>query len=147
MIDSGWVEVVGRRDPGAPAAVPGTADGLADGSDGLAGAAAGPRWAAEFAIGVPVLVLGIVLALAAHALRPAAVGPGGAHVFAAAEARDLRFALELFHRENGHYPENLKQLETDHWIAPGTLGSRARPVRYDADAASDTYQLEVTPSP
>src|SRR5205085_12339488 len=79
------------------------------------------RWGRElvFAAAVSVTLVGLRLTARLFA-PPAAAHAPAEEVAVAAQVRDLRFALELYRREQGRYPERLAELlESRTLDAPG----------------------------
>jgi hypothetical protein len=66
-------------------------------------------------------------------------------VFAAAQLRDLRIALDLYRRERSAYPPRLEELVKDAWIAPGQARMRGYVLYYRPLRGGDDYQLELQP--
>ncbi len=77
---------------------------------------------------------------ALRADRPDHVPDG---VFAATQIRDVRLALEVYHREHAHYPARLEDLAEDRWIEHSQLTVGGRLLHYRLDRAHDTYELDV----
>jgi hypothetical protein len=137
MVEAGWLEAVGRRDPGPARAA----------AEPSSVARSEPRaWVRQLTLAA-VLVLGVVvLRVGAHALR--ALFPArGADVYAAAQLRDLRLALDLYRREQGVYPARLEDLPSAHWIPAARLRVPGHQVQYSSQRAGAEYRLELTPAP
>jgi hypothetical protein len=109
MLEAKWIEVVGRRDPGQIPATP---------------AVETPGQAGSRRLSVlRELAFAAFVAVAAFGLRygggrvsaSTAVAPSH-DVFAVAQQRDLRFALDLYNREHGAYPASLDALVDARWI-------------------------------
>jgi hypothetical protein len=81
--------------------------------------------------------------LGAQGLQPPTAARGTDTVFTAARLRDVRLALELYHRENGHYPKRLDDLVDDRWIGREQLGTRDALLHYRPDVERDDYVLDV----
>jgi hypothetical protein len=64
-------------------------------------------------------------------------------VYASANLRDLRFALDLYARENGHYPAKLEDLVEGRWLAPDQAHFEGYAVHYARDAAGQRYDLAL----
>ncbi|HVP15234.1 MAG TPA: DUF4388 domain-containing protein [Terriglobales bacterium] len=137
MVEAGWLEPVGRRAPG-PARPAVEAPPVTQ--------AEPRRWVRELTVAV-ALVLGVALlrvgAHTLHSLSPAR----GADVYAAAQIRDLRLALDLYRREQGVYPARLEDLPPAHWIPAGRLHIPGHQVRYSLGRGGADYRLELTPAP
>ena len=96
MVDAGWLEVVGRRDPGL---APPPLDPA-----GRRARPRGARWERDLAVAVLLIAAVAVLRVTAHFVTPAAPRPAATDIFAAAQLRDVRMALDLYRREHGAYP-------------------------------------------
>lgn len=136
MHDSNWIEFVGRRDPGrSPAPAPAPA------SDRPA------RERAPFVreAAVALAVLAAVLGLRFVGSRLPGVTPvAPAHdVFAAAQVRDVRYALDLYRRERGSYPPRLEDLVEDRWISRDQVRLPGYVLLYRVDAGGQAYQLDL----
>ena len=138
MFESQWVEFVGRRDPGyvppvTPIAPP------------VRNAHRAPAWFREVAVGLAVLAaVGMVRFAAAHVPQARAPEPG-TDVYAAAEVRDLREALELFARERGAYPRKLEDMADDRWLAESQLHVPGYVIRYHMVDGGRDYALALQP--
>ena len=145
MLEAGWIEIVGRRDPGIAStatAAPGAPQvGAAD-----------PRSQAtlsrqvltrELIVGLITIAVTVGLAFAARTLHPAATETRGPDVFAAAHERDLRFALDLYRLDRGEYPTRLEDLAADGWIAPHRLRDSGHALRYRPAPGRQQYELEL----
>lgn len=136
MLQENWIEVAGRRDPGVVTAATET-----------------PQESRRPPV-VPILrelAMAAVVAVAAFGLRMAAdrvatvtAPPAGHDVFAVAQMRDLRFALELYRREHGHYPAKLDDLVDARWIAEEQEKIPGYRLTYRAPAAGGDYRLELS---
>lgn len=138
MMEAQWIEFTGRRDPGlAPAPVvpaPPQRDGHRR-----------PAWARELAVGAIVLAsVALVRFAAVHV--PSVRPPNAARdVYAAAQARDLREAVELFARERGGYPRRLEDLVEDRWLDAGQLRVPGYALHYRMLDSGRDYDLGLTP--
>ncbi len=137
MHDANWIEFVGRRAPGLappPVRFP----------EPEARAPRAPlRLHRELA--VALLVAAAVFGLrwvAAHAIRPASNPVDD--VFAAAQVRDVRYALDLYRLERGSYPARLRDLVDDRWIARDQVKLPGYRLVYRLDP-SGSYRLDVRP--
>ena len=99
----------------------------------------------EVAVAV-VVVLVIVLA------RLSAVGLAALHettpandVYAAAAARDLRAAVDLYARERGEVPRRLEMLAEDRWVDPRQLQVPGYVIRYRVLEDGSGYDLSLQP--
>jgi len=139
MLESNWVEMTTRR-IGAPPPEP---------------VAAAPIHApARRRFGfVREMAMMILIGAALLGMRAATrlLEPYTAHrattddVFAAAQLRDLRVALDLYRRERSAYPPRLEDLVKDAWIAPGQVRMRGYVLYYRPLRGGDDYQLELQP--
>jgi hypothetical protein len=132
MMEAGWVEFVGRREPGAVAAP--TAK------------ASAPRAAVgrELVAAAVAVVVALGLAFAGRALSRTAVAPAPADdVFTATQTRDLRRMIELYRRDHGDYPVQLSQLVEDDWITAGDLANPSFPLAYQHTPMARDYQLRA----
>lgn len=141
MHDSNWIEFVGRRAPGKVppppiAAVPAKPAAHRGGRG---------RIARDLALSAAVLAAVFGLRTVAGLLPSPAAAQPARDVFAAAQERDLRYALELFHRERGTYPPRLADLVEDRWIARDQVTLPGYVLAYRADATGQAYWLELRP--
>jgi hypothetical protein len=133
MLDAGWIEFVGRRDPGVPAAMGPTHR-------------AAPRRVSPLR---EVVVIGAALALAAglrlgaDAVAARAPGTVAADAHAVARQEEIRLALELHRRERGSYPDDLEALVNDRWVAPDQVRLRGYRFRYHSYPGG--YELALLP--
>jgi hypothetical protein len=114
MLEAGWIEIVGRggdRPLTAPAPAP-TAPSAA---------AARSLWTRELAVAAAVVLSIVLLRVASHALDGVAASGSGPDVYAAAQMRDVRLALDLYRRERGAWPARLEDLVEDRWLADDQL--------------------------
>ena len=68
-------------------------------------------------------------------------------VYAAAQVRDLRYALDLYARENGHYPARLDDLVEDHWVGADQVSLAGYIVLYRRESSGRDYRLDLKPRP
>jgi hypothetical protein len=137
MLESHWIEFAGRRDPGVTAAIP---------------AVRVPRLgvprrslARELAFAALVIAAFLGLRFGARFIAPAAARPEVNDVFAVAQLRELRFALDLYHREHGNYPLRVEELVDGHWIAPDQARVPGFILSYRPDRGRQDYHLELQP--
>jgi len=72
--------------------------------------------------------------------------PAPAHdVYAAAQMRDLRFALELYERERGHYPERLEALVSEDWVHAQQVEIPGYRLEYTPVDGGNDYRLDLAP--
>ncbi|HEV2105767.1 MAG TPA: DUF4388 domain-containing protein [Candidatus Eisenbacteria bacterium] len=139
MLEANWIEFVGRRDPGltpasaAPAPVPTHASRRR------------PSLVRELALAVLVVAMLLGLRFASAGLpvvdRPAPQDD----VYAATRIRDLRFALDLYRREQGVYPRRLTDLVEDRWLSRDQLQVPGYDLRYHAGDAGQDYRIDLVP--
>jgi hypothetical protein len=135
MLQANWLEFVGRRDPGM--SEPSSSEHVAT----------KPR------ARVPVLreltlaaiVIGAFMGMrfAGHAMLPGDPGMPGNDPFTVAAVSNVRFALDLYHRERGAYPEHLQELVEDRWISADQTRVAGYSVRYRRAADGTDYQLDL----
>ena len=137
MLEANWIEVVGRRDPGLPEEAPRAAARTTE----------RPVSLLREALVVALLIAGVLgLQSGARALEPRARVLKD-DIFAAAQMRDLRFALELYRRERGAYPGRLDDLVEDRWIPADLLRMPGYALRYGAAVDRHNYRLSLDPEP
>ena len=133
MMEAGWVEFVGRREPGATV----VAEAKPSGPQGRA-------LLREIAAAVIAMAVVFGLVLAGRALSRTAVVPAAAvDVFTTTQVRDLRHILELYRRDHGDYPTQLSQLVEDDWITPHDLANPTGQLVYLHTRSMRDYQLTV----
>jgi hypothetical protein len=135
-MDAHWIEFVGRQDPGKtppPAAVV------------VKPLRARHPWLREVAVSaLAVLALAGLRWTSGHTSILATALPRQ-DVYATAHVRDLKYALELYARENGHYPARLEELVDDRWVAPDQARLDGYLVLYRPDAGGQRYHLALKP--
>jgi hypothetical protein len=141
MLEANWIEFVGRRDVAAADPAAGSAESEAATK---AAAIARPRLklGSELVVATTALVLALALAWGGHVLRSSPVSPAATDLYRASSLRDLRFALELYHRERGRYPAHLEELITDRWITREQVRLAGPRLRYATDGDHRTYTLD-----
>jgi hypothetical protein len=136
MVEAGWIELVGRRDS-RPVRPP---------VESPAAAHPEPRaWRREVALAGALVAALILLRVSSHWLAPRATQPAGTDVFAAAQVRDLRLALDLYRREHGVYPARLEDLPEARSISAGQLRIPGHLLQYRSQRGGLDYRLELTP--
>lgn len=154
MIESGWVEVIGRREPeaGTAAITDGPPAGVEPAPPRKAGRLAGRaarsrtmrRFIEQLREAVVILVVAVAVAALARLgrnLTERAQTPAQ-DVFVAAQLRDIRHALELFHRVEGHYPRRLQELVDGGWVPASQLRFPGMELSYKR-ADDDRYGLAI----
>lgn len=139
MFDSGWLEVVGRRDPGlapAPVILP------------VAERAARHPWERDLAVAALLIASVAVLRVSAHLFTPAVSRSAAVtDVFAAAQLRDVRMALDLYRREHGAYPGTLHDLVETRWLSRDQLRIAGHDLSYRCGDDGQQYRLELNADP
>jgi hypothetical protein len=138
MVEAGWVEVVGRRDPGRsplPLDLP------------RAARQTRPLWRRELATALVLIAAITLLRLASHFVLPDARRPATADVFAAARVRDVGMALDLYHREHGVFPGRIEDLTEASWVAREQLRVPGHVLRYRSESDGQQYRLELIAEP
>lgn len=138
MVEAGWIEFVGRRDPGlapAPVAAP------------VVVRVARPSWLREVAVALVLIAAVAALRMSSRFAAPEAAHPGAVDVFAAAQVREVRLALDLYRREHGVYPARLDELQEARWIEPEDLRIPRHVLRYHTRRDGQDYGLELIPDP
>ncbi|HEY6196008.1 MAG TPA: DUF4388 domain-containing protein [Candidatus Eisenbacteria bacterium] len=138
MMESQWIEFVGRRDPGIASATPAAAAPARD-------ARHTPVWTRELAVAAGVLaIVALVRLAAAHVPAGRPLDPES-DVYAIAQTRDLREAVELFARERGEYPHRLEDMVEDRWLQPAQLKVPGYTVHYRVVDGGRDFELGLSP--
>jgi len=139
MLEAKWIEVVGHRDPGTSAPPPPREPKRAQ----------GPRrpllW--ELVVAALTVTLFAGLRFAAQQVGPVAPPRPEDDVYAAAQLRGLRVALELYRREHGAYPARFPELVEGRWIASDQTRVAGYVLRYRPPDKRGAFQLELQPDP
>jgi hypothetical protein len=138
MVEARWVEPVGRRELGLTPP-------LLELS-----AAAGPartRWGRDLSVAVLLIAAVVVLRVTSHFVAPATARPASMDIFAAAQVRDLRMALDLYRREHGVYPAGLQELVAERWLARDRLRVAGHELRYLSQRDGQDYRLDLSDEP
>jgi len=145
MFEAGWLEFVGRRDVTAPAPAPSVAATAAaiDSGHPLAPLDETRFHSRELVVAVLTAAAAFALWVGGHALLGKPATSAATDVFSAAQLRDVRYAVELYRRERGHYPQSLEDLVADRWLAPDQVRIDGRRLRYRPSPESEAYQLEM----
>ncbi len=138
MVEAGWVEPVGRREPGISPSVSALP---------TAARPARIRWERDLAVAVLLIAAVVALRMTSHVAAPTAARPGGIDIFAAAQVRDLRMALDLYRREHGVYPGGLQELVADGWLSHDRLQVAGHELRYRSQPGRQDYQIDLTAAP
>jgi len=136
MMESHWIEFVGRRDPGF-AGVPATSPIRIE--------RPGPGWFREVIVAGVMLFAVLVVRLTAAGIHPERVHDATTDVYAASEVRDLRYAVELYARERGQLPRRLEDLVDDRWLTERQLHIPGYALHYRLTDAGQDYELTLTP--
>lgn len=138
MMEAGWVEVSGRRDPGhVTAETPGRPTPVRR-----------RAVARELFMSAAALVVVAGMLAGGHFVTRAAPGERApTDVFVATQLRDLRKVLELYQRENGGYPERLEQLVEDRWLSAGEIEVPGHRLRYRRQGTGADYRLRLEREP
>jgi hypothetical protein len=138
MLEAKWIEVVGRRDPGQTPPAPAAATAI------------GPDRRSRFSV-LREIALAAAVALIAVGLRygsqrVAAASPSlpSHDVFAVAQMRDLRFALDLYRRERGTYPTSLDELVEARWVGSDQVRISGYQLQYHRIQGGRDYRLDLT---
>ena len=138
MVEAGWVEVVGRREPGLappPLELPGSTR------------PARVRWERELTLAILLIAAVVTVRVTSRFIAPASARSATTDIFAAAQVRDLRMALDLYRREHGVYPAGLQELVSERWLARDRLQVAGHELRYHSQREGQDYQLELSASP
>ena len=138
MLEAKWIEFVGRRDPGLTPAPAPVAPPRRD-------AHRLPAWMREIAVGAAVIAAVAVVRFAAAHVPSARTPDLDRDVYATAQVRDLREAVELYARDRGEFPRKLEDMVEDHWLDAGQLHVPGYVVRYRLVDAGRDYELGLTP--
>ncbi len=138
MLRSQWIEFVGRREsepaPAAPVVV------LRP--EKPAPMAIRHSFARELILAVSVILCATALIAGGRALRGSLVIDSD-DVFVTAQIRDVRYALELFRRDRGHYPNRLEELAADRWVTPAQLQVPGHQLYYHLAGTATAYDLRL----
>ena len=135
MHDSNWIEFVGRRAPGkAPPPPP-----VVKRKPGYRR----PRPLGEIVVAIGILALVFGLRYASTRLPAGRSASPANDVFAAAQVRDLHYALDLYHCERGSYPGRLEDLVEDRWVSREQLSLPGYILSYRAESSGQAYRLEL----
>ena len=138
MMQAHWIEFVGRRDPGVTKVAPVVAPPRPDRNTR-------PRWVNELIVaGVTLLAL-VCVRFVASRVRVVHTFDPATDVYAASDARDLRFAVELYARERGTLPRRLEDLVEDRWLSPAQLRVPGYVVQYRLVEGGQDFELELSP--
>ena len=137
MLQAHWIEFVGRRDPGVspakPVAPPPRTDHQA------------PRWVNELIVAGVMLVAVVLVRFVASQVSVVHTFDPATDVYAASDARDLRFAVELYARERGSLPRKLEDLVEDRWLSEAQLHVPGYVVQYRLVDGGQDFVLELSP--
>jgi hypothetical protein len=137
MLEANWIESMGRRDPGIAAPPKPIRPRPAARKVNLLNEA--------LAVGLFVaLVMGLMFGSRLVGTITAAPPPPD-DLYVAAQVRDLRYALDLYHQEHGVYPSELQTLVEDDWLAPPQIRLSGYVVHYAPLRGGEDYRLELRP--
>ncbi|HTK30586.1 MAG TPA: DUF4388 domain-containing protein [Candidatus Saccharimonadaceae bacterium] len=134
MMEAGWIEFVGRRDPGLPEVTMPTGREVVRQTLSVA---------RELIMAGMVVAALVGLRWSSQWLQPPVVTDRSEDVFTATQVRDVRFALDLYHRENGSYPARLGDLVEDRWVSPEQVRPLGHAFTYRRARDGQGYQLEL----
>jgi hypothetical protein len=138
MLQAHWIEFVGRRDPGVTRVTPTAPAPRPDRHTP-------PRWVNELIVAVAMLVSILCVRFVASRVRVVHTFDPVTDVYAASDARDLRFAVELYARERGELPRRLEDLVEDRWLSEAQLRVRGYVVQYRLVNGGQDFELELSP--
>lgn len=138
MVDSHWVEFVGRRDPAAN-------EEASESAEPEKPREARPAMSRELVVAGSAIALVLALRFASSIAGLHSPRVPQHDVFAAAQVRDLRYALDLYRRENGAYPHRLEDLVDDRWISGDQLHMPGYLVSYRSEGRGQSYRLDLSP--
>ena len=138
MMEAKWIEFVGRRDPGLTTAPTPVAPPRGD-------SRRAPAWMRELAVCAGVLATVALVRFAAAHVPSGRTPDPDRDVYANAQLRDLRAAVELFARDRGEFPHRLEDMVEDRWLDAGQLHVRGYAVDYRLVDGGRDYDLRLTP--
>ena len=138
MLESKWLNFVGRKEPGAPEAPAPLAR--------PARARQATSALREIAVALLMIALFVGLRYAGTQLQPPPVVADPRDPFVASSVRDLRFALDLYRRERGGYPVHLEELVEDRWIDAAQLRVPGCVLHYQRGRDEERRISEVEPA-
>lgn len=138
MLESNWIEVVGRRDPGkggAPEPAPHRLE---------------RRRTKKPFIFVREIALAALIAGAALGIHHLTglmvwnpVNNPEEDIFVAARLQQIELSLDLYALEHGRYPESLGTLVDEQWLPAGHLDLPGTTLRYEPAVQGDAYDLTL----
>jgi len=140
LLDAQWIEVVGRRAPGAvsgPAPLPVGESPRVRRRSPLAAQLLGVGLTLTAVVGIP---------LVARMVRPAPSSEPAEDVFVAAQLRQIDLALDLYRRQNGEYPPTLEVLVDDDWIASDQARIPGCRLTYRPSHDRQEFRLDLRPA-
>ncbi len=133
LVEAGWIEIQGRRArEEAPAPDP------AANRRGL-----GPAWRTDAMLAGAAVALVVVMQLAGWKTAPPAV-PAEGDAYGVLALADVRFALDVYRVERGHYPTRLDELVEAGWISTEQTRSAGHPMTYAPADGGRRYALELS---
>lgn len=137
MLQSNWIEVAGRRDPGQmPAPPPPPQEPFRPRPRRF-------KVVRELTVAAAVALITVGLRLGAQRVSAAPPVPPQRDVFVVAQLRDVRFALELFRREHGIYPRSLDELIEARWVTPEQVKVSGYLLQYHPLRGGRDYRLDL----
>lgn len=138
MLESGWIEFVGRRDPGRPQPTGKPA--------ALRPRTRPVQWVAEAGLAGLVAALAFGLHFASARLQPQHDTDPSQDIFVAGRMQSIELALDLYALERGHFPKTLEALVDEHWIAAEHLDLPGAVLRYRPEEGGARYSLGIQSS-
>jgi hypothetical protein len=143
MMESGWIHFNGRREGGGPLPSMLAPPKPIASSRARRLSHTGMSLLRELALTVILVASVYGLGLLGHAVQIDRPAPRLDDPFIAAQFRDVRLAVDLFHRERGIYPRRLDDLVADRWLSQDQIEIGGAPLQYRVDAEHDQYRLDL----
>jgi hypothetical protein len=137
LIEAGWIEIQGRREPEAPAVIEMNA----------ARRALGASWRSDLLLATAAIALMGLMQVAVWKTvpRPTAIAVAPADdAYASLALDDVRFALELQKTRDGRYPTTLGTLVEAGWLSAGQQAPADFAFAYAPTAGGNDYTLTIT---
>jgi Domain of unknown function (DUF4388) len=138
MLESSWIEIVGRQDPGRPQVAPAPAV-VKPRSSPL-------RWVYE--IVMIFIVAGAVMGLhlLADKVPRSRIDRPDEDIFVAARLRNVGLALDLYALERGSFPPTLQTLVDDRWVSQTEIEMPGHLLQYNPERGGRSYSLDLQPA-